>query len=518
MAFQLYNSYSGSKENFRPADPKQVRIYNCGPTVYNYNHIGNFRSYIAVDQLRRYLKFRGYGVEHTSNITDVDDKIIENAIREKKSIQDFTEPFVRAFLEDLESLSIEDVEHRPRATDHIETMLGMISELEKRGHTYVKDGSVYFRLKSFENYGKLSKIDQEQLKTAAGGRFDADEYTKEDVRDFALWKAPAKKDEPAWPSDWGEGRPGWHLECSAMIRSIYGKSGVDIHAGGIDLLFPHHENEMAQSNGAYPNDNFVRYWMHNEHLLVDSKKMSKSLGNFFMLRDFLEKDRAKRLVADNRAPSWITDLIDSGKMKTAVRFVLLSTHYRNKLNFTFDSLKAASSTAEKWQNAVTSLITGLGINEEELNKHYESQLQKAAPGNGPGIPFETAEIEQSMKQFTDAMDDDLNISKAIAAVYSVLHLVNPFLDTMPDDKKTMLKDALHFFYATDHIFGILDFTGKTEEKNQGLNEEIQSLIEERVQAKKNKDFARADEIRDNLLARGISLKDTPQGTVWEKVK
>ncbi|MBI3395818.1 MAG: cysteine--tRNA ligase, partial [Spirochaetia bacterium] len=317
MALQVTNSLSGEKEPFRPKDPKRVRIYTCGPTVYNFNHIGNFRSYVFADVLRRYLKLAGFGVEHTMNITDVEDKIIASAGKAGETIEQLTGRYITAFLEDIQSLRIQEVEHRPRATRSIPKMLDMIGELEKRGHTYNSNGSVYFRLSSFGDYGHLSRIDPDSLRAAADGRFEADEYTKENVRDFALWKQAAPS-EPSWESPWGHGRPGWHIECSAMIEEIYGKDGIDIHTGGIDLLFPHNENEIAQTCAANPGRNFVRYWMHNEHLLVDGKKMSKSLGNFFMLRDLLQPEKMEAMIQAGQVPESIREISAGGRMARAM--------------------------------------------------------------------------------------------------------------------------------------------------------------------------------------------------------
>ncbi|MCB1170279.1 MAG: cysteine--tRNA ligase [Leptospiraceae bacterium] len=533
MSFTVFNSLSGKKEPFQPADPNRVRIYNCGPTVYNFNHIGNFRAYIFVDQLRRYLRFRGYGLDHASNITDVDDKIIDNALKEGKSIQEFTGPYVDAFLQDLETLRIETVEHRPRATEHIETMLDMIGELEKRGHTYSVEGNVYFKLKSFPEYGKLSRIEAQQLMTAAGGRFEADEYDKEDVRDFALWKAPAKKDEPAWDSPWGAGRPGWHLECSAMIRNIYGKDGIDIHTGGIDLLFPHHENEIAQSCGAYPGENFVRYWMHNEHLLVESKKMSKSLGNFFTLRDLTEKEKAARLVDSGVAPSWILDYIDSGWMPLCIRYLLSATHYRNKLNFTFEGLKAARTSIERIQHALDALLEKTAMSEADVRSEIEKRRSDDRPGHGSArLVSDNSPFAPELKEFLHAMDDDLNISRGLAAVFEAARKANTILqsgesetqakegqnkeesDSPPSDS---LMDALVFLAATNDILGVLRLQPAPASMDAKLAGKVEDLIEQRAAARKGKDFARADAIREELTSMGIEIKDTPEGTKWHRI-
>ena len=520
MSLSIFNSLSGKKEPFEPADPSRVKIYNCGPTVYNYNHIGNFRAYIFVDQLRRYLHFRGYGLDHTSNITDVDDKIIENSIREGKSIQEFTQPFVDGFLEDLKTLRIQNVEHRPKATESIDTMVNMIGDLEKRGHTYVVNGNIYFKLKSFPEYGKLSRIDPQQLMAAAGGRFEADEYTKEDVRDFALWKAPAKKGEPAWPSPWGEGRPGWHLECSAMIRSVYGPDGIDIHTGGIDLLFPHHENEIAQSRGAYPKENFVRYWMHNEHLLVEGKKMSKSQGNFFMLRDLTEASRAQDLVDKKIAPKWILDYIADGWMPICIRYLLSATHYRNKLNFTFDGIKAARTSIERLQQVVDSLLETTGISEEQIALELQKRRASGRPGHGSdSLLPESSPFRPELDEFIESMDDDLNISRGLAAIFESVRKANTMVSGEPattDEARANLLDGLIFFAACNEILDVLRFSPALPLDDE-LAVKVEDLIVQRANARKSKDFARADAIRDELQSLGVEIKDTPEGTKWQKI-
>ncbi|MDH5655938.1 MAG: cysteine--tRNA ligase [Spirochaetia bacterium] len=520
MSLTIYNSYTGRKETFKPADPKQVKIYNCGPTVYNLNHIGNFRSYIFVDLLRRYLKLRGYGLHHTSNITDIDDKIIDNALKEKKNIQEFTEPFIKAFLEDLTALKIETVEERPRATESIPDMIAMMKELEKNGHIYAQEGNVYFRISSFGNYGKLSKLDSENLIEAAQGRFEADEYDKENARDFALWKAPTKENEPSWDSPWGPGRPGWHLECSAMIRRIYGPDGIDIHLGGVDLLFPHHENEIAQSCCAFPGDNFVRYWMHNEHLLVDSKKMSKSLGNFYTLRDLTVPENAESIVSENRAPASLLGLIRTGKIYRALRYLLISFHYRTKLNFTFENLTASDSACSRIQGLASRLIEKLNTDSSSLKEILLKENSKENPGEyGNFLAQRKTLAGQYAKCFFEAMDDDLNIAKAIACVFEMIREINAKMDRLDlGDNEAM--DALLFLYQLDRILDTVDFLPESRleksESNDELEKWVSEMIEKRIQARKDKDFNRADEIRDELLSKNIRLKDTPQGTVWEK--
>ena len=529
---KVFNTLTQKKEEFIPKDPERVKIYNCGPTVYNFNHIGNFRSYMFVDILRRYLKFRGYKVDHTSNITDIDDKIIQNAIKENKTIQEFTEPYIKAFLEDLKTLNIEFVEHRPKATDYIPQMIELMEELEKNGHIYTMDGNVYYKIQTFKDYGKLSHIDKAQLMAGASQRFDVDEYTKEDVRDFALWKKPALEKEPRWQSPYGEGRPGWHIECSAMIRGIYGKDGIDIHAGGVDLIFPHHENEIAQSEGAYPNENFVRYWMHNEHLLVNGKKMSKSLGNFYTLRDLVTKEGVQKLIQENRAPAWLLEYVEKGYIAKAIRYVLLATHYRQKLNFTFEQIEQAHHNISRIQNTIHKILKILkdDYNEdwtEEKIKTYYEELRKNDPNpigkKNEHLVSVDSLVYSSLMSFIEAMDDDLNISKAIASLFDLVQNINQIISDVEiknvrsEKIKKDLFDALIVLYAFNTVLGLFEFSQPVEEKK--LPEEkiqwIEKKILERSEARKNKDFKTADKIRDELLQEGIVLIDTPSGTKWE---
>ena len=518
MALRIYNSYTKQKEDFQPRRPDIVDMYNCGPTVYNFNHIGNFRSYVSVDVLRRYLLLRGYKVNHATNITDVEDKIIARSREAGQDIRTFTEPFVRAFLEDLELLRVQDVEHRPRATDSIPEMLEMIKELEEHGHTYDADGNVYFRLKTFTNYGKLSDLDTSNLKTAADGRFEADEYEKDDARDFALWKK-TEADEPGWESAWGTGRPGWHLECSAMIRGIYGKDGVDIHLGGIDLLFPHHENEIAQSCCAYPHDNFVRYWMHNEHLLVDGKKMSKSAGNYFTLRDLTREELLEPLVKQGNLPEFFLDLVREGKMPGAIRYLLLSVHYRTKLNFTFDNIRAGASAVDRLQGLVWRLLDITGLSPEDLEA--KSAKHKAKPGKrGDNLLPADSEAGKAMAAFIEAMDDDLNTARAFASVFEFLHEINSALKADSLNKKAATR-SLQYFHEINRILDLISFepppAQDAPEVDSELAAQVEQLIADRAAAKKAKNFAEADRIRDELTAMGIQVIDTPDGATWKQV-
>ncbi|TGK37485.1 cysteine--tRNA ligase [Leptospira gomenensis] len=465
----FHNSLTGKKEKFSPADPKHVTVYSCGPTVYNYAHIGNLRAFLFVDLLRRSLKLLGYGVDMTMNITDIDDKIIRDSIASKKSVQEFTSPWTAAFFEDLKTLSAETLEHYPRATDSIEEMVDIVHKLKEKGFVYEKDDSLYFSIQKFRDYGKLSKIDVSGMQT--GTRYDTDEYEKEDVRDFVLWKAPKLEGETSWETSLGTGRPGWHLECSAMIRKVY-KAGVDIHTGGVDLLFPHHENEIAQSEGAFPEETFVGIWLHSEHLLVDGQKMSKSKGNFYTLRD----------------------LIGQGLDPKAVRFLLLSSHYRTKLNFSTDRIGEASSNIRKLQNCLDRLL-------------------EASPTlkPDPEFLFQDASVLTWKKEFEEALADDLNVAKALATVFESVKAANSFLEAGASDS-SQRTEFIHLFSFYDRIFGILNF----EYSKNLIDSEIESLIAERQDARKNRNFARSDEIRDLLSAQGILIEDTKDGIRWRR--
>lgn len=464
---RFHNSLSGNKEVFRPEFPDRVRVYSCGPTVYNFAHLGNLRAFLFVDLLRRALVAFGYKPDMTMNITDIDDKIIRESLAQGKGIREFTEPWVKAFQEDLESLNIQKLEHYPRATDSIPSMVEIIKHLQAQGLVYEKDGSLYYSISKFKNYGKLSKIDVSGMKT--GTRYDTDEYDKDDVRDFVLWKFPKQKGEPSWETEIGSGRPGWHLECSAMVRDVYG-SGVDIHTGGVDLTFPHHENEIAQSEGAYPEESFVKYWLHSEHLLVNGEKMAKSKGNFFTLRD----------------------LIKEGAEPRNIRFLLLSAHYRSKLNFTKERLEEAAGSVSKIQNCIHRLL-------EELSK-----LGKVFQPQGK------AEVA-SWEEFLDSLADDLNISKFLASVFELVKDSNQYLDQNSPNENDILK-RLELFYKIDSILGVLSF----ERKVEVLDSEIDELLRQRQEARKNKNFAEADRLRDKLNELGIIIEDTKEGLRWKR--
>ncbi len=472
MTLRIYNTLSCRMDELVPggvrkeniADYPPVTMYSCGPTVYSYAHIGNFRTFLFNDILRRYLKFRGYKVDHTMNITDVDDKTINGAVREGITLKEFTERYTEIFFQDLVALNIETVEHIPRATESIEAMIDIIRRLEQQGLMYEKEGSLYFSIAKFDRYGRLSRL--ESRETKSGARYDADEYEKDDVRDFALWKAPKDEMEISWDTPWGKGRPGWHIECSAMIRQIYGRT-IDIHTGGVDLIFPHHENEIAQSEAAY-NEPFVRHWIHVEHLLVNNRKMSKSEGNFYTLRD----------------------LLDRGYSARPIRYLLIAAHYRKQLNFTLDGLSQADQALERIDNMVLAL--------------------REVKSEGALSTGTTERIDKFLAGFTEALDDDLNISGGLGAVFDLVHDANR---TLASGSITRA-DADAYLAAlerVDSVLGVIFFpeTGNIDTVR------IDALVAERIQAKKDKNFARADEIRKQLLDEGIILEDTKDGTRWK---
>ena len=473
MALKIHNTLTGlvdelipggtPKENYSDYPP--VTIYSCGPTVYSYAHIGNFRTFMFNDLLRRYLKFRGLGVNHAMNITDVDDKTIGGAAEEKISLQEYTERYTQIFFDDLKSLNIETVEHCPRATESIDAMVDIISKLDDEGLTYQKEGSTYFSIAGYEDYGRLSRLDTREIKS--GLRYDTDEYEKDDVRDFALWKG-GKDEEVAWDTPFGPGRPGWHIECSAMIRKIFGTT-IDIHTGGVDLVFPHHENEIAQSEAAYK-EPFVRHWIHVEHLLVDGTKMSKSKGNFYTLRDLLEKGFSPR----------------------SIRYLLIGAHYRKQQNFTFEGLKQADQALERIDNLLLRL--------------------KDVKGEGPSYQNLQELTDSFLKEFTETIDDDLNISGGLGVFFEFLHSVNSLIS----EEKLSGADAaaiVKVLEEVDQVFGFIFFPEEEDGDHDAAR--IEALIEERITVKKEKNFARADEIRDLLKDEGVILEDTKDGTRWK---
>lgn len=462
---KIRNTLTGQLEEFKPLVEGKVGMYYCGPTVWDYGHIGNFRSTVAADILRRYLKFKGYEVNHVMNITDVEDRIIAKSQEAGLSIDDYTAKYIDALWEDFDALGCERPDIVPRATRHIPEMVTLIERLLSTGHAYHSDGSIYYRISSFPEYGKLSKINFAGNLVGGSERIDTDRYEKEDARDFALWKEPANPNEPAWDSAIGRGRPGWHIECSAMSMKYLGET-FDIHAGGVDLVFPHHENEIAQSEGATGRQ-FVRYWIHFEHLKVEGETMSKSKGNFYTFRDIAAK----------------------GYSPVAIRYFLLSVPYSKQLNFTFEALGGAERTVASLRDFRTRLVEA-----------------KTEPGLNPQLHEAT---ERALCDFEAGMDDDLNSSVALAAVHNLTREVNTALarKQVRDDNKKELLDLI------ERLDGVLNIFGN--EQRAMLDQEIQSMIEARQEARRRRDFALADEIRDKLAARGVILEDTKDGVRWK---
>ncbi|MDD8019599.1 MAG: cysteine--tRNA ligase [Acidobacteriota bacterium] len=461
----FYNTLSGEVEEFKPRLAGQASLYTCGPTVYDYPHIGNYRAYIFEDLLKRFLLFSDFKVTHVMNITDVDDKTIRGANSLGMPLYEYTKKYTEAFFEDIKTLRILPADYYPRATEHIDDMVRMIKGLLDKGYAYIKDGSVYFSLAKFPDYGKLSKINKDELK--AGARVETDEYEKESVYDFVLWKK-AKPGEPVWETEFGPGRPGWHIECSAMSTRYLGPN-FDIHCGGIDNIFPHHENEIAQSEAFY-GQKFVNYWLHCHHLVVDGEKMSKSKGNFYTLRDLLARN---------------IDPVD-------LRFFLLSTHYRKMLNFTFDNLEQAKASRQR-------IIDFL----------YELEHQSLAEASQPeSEPLAAA----ALTNFKESLADDLNISAALAALFELIRGTNSRLAKSQLSRQAA-NQVLAAIYQMDQVLAVLP-----EKKEEELTAEIMKKIEQREQARLEKNFALADSIRQELLQQGIMLEDTKEGVRWKKIK
>lgn len=459
---KFYNTLTRKKEIFKPIKKGDVSLYTCGPTVYDFAHIGNFRAYIFEDILRRYLEYKGYKVKHIMNLTDIDDKTIMNSGKEGVSLKEFTERYTKEFFKDIDALNIERAVKYPKATEHIQDMIEFTKKLVKKGYAYEKLHSVYYDISKFKNYGKLSKADLSQMK--AGARVDLDEYEKAHPGDFTLLKR-SKLDELKrgiyYKTEWGNARPGWHLECSVMSMKYLGET-FDIHCGGVDLIFPHHENEIAQSE-AYSGKKFVNYWLHNEHLLVDGRKMSKSLGNFYTLKDLLAK----------------------GAQPRAIRYLLLSTHYRQQLNFTFKALESAANTIKRLDDFI------VAVKSIKTEKKADAKVGKL--------------IKDVKEKFEKEMDDDLNISNALAAIFDFMREINK-LELGKSDAKKVYEAMMGF----DKVLGVL------EQKGEEISDKIKSLIEEREKARKEKDYAKADEIREELKEKGIVLEDTKEGVRWKK--
>ena len=465
MALRFHNTLTQRIEEFTPAHGNVVRMYTCGPTVWNFAHIGNLRTFTFVDILRRWLHARGYQLDHVMNITDVDDRIIQQALAAGKSLDEFTEVYTAAFLEDSAALRLERPEHLVRATRHIQEMAAAIQKLSEKSYTYQSEGSIYFRIAKFPEYGKLSHNDFSG--NLAGARVDVDEYEKDNARDFALWKAP-KEGEPSWDTVIGRGRPGWHIECSVMAMKYLGET-LDIHAGGVDLTFPHHENEIAQSE-ALTGKPFSRFWLHCEHLILSGEVMSKSLGNFLTLRD----------------------LLGQGFHPEAVRFMLASVPYRKKLNFTMDSMRSAEQAVERLRNFKLRLDT------EKFSEGVNESLLEST--------------RQALSRFDEALDDDLNTAEALAAAFELVREANSAMDA-GEFHAANTQPANEFLARFDTVFDVLRPTGK----ETGIGDaEIEALIAERNQARQSKNFARSDEIRGQLHGLGVILEDTKEGTRWKR--
>ncbi len=465
---RLYNTLERRKAEIKPSDGKQVRIYTCGPTVYDYAHIGNFRAYVFEDVLRRYLEYKGFRVKQVMNITDVDDKTINGARKEGVPLKQFTARYEKAFFEDLKKLNIEEAEDYPRATQHVKEMIELIGKLLEKGIAYKgADGSVYYNVRKFRHYGKLSGLKLGELK--AGARVKHDNYDKESASDFALWKAWDEADgEVAWDAPFGRGRPGWHVECSAMSMEYLGQP-LDLHAGGVDLVFPHHENEIAQSEGASGKP-FATHWAHCEHLVVDGRKMSKSSGNFYTLRDVLAK----------------------GHTPAGMRWLLLSAHYRQKLNFSFQALEDAENTVKRLAKFV--------------------QEMKEAKGSG-GDSKQVEMSENAKTVFDSAMDDDLNTPQAIAGVFELVRQTGKLAreGKLSREGGRKVAEAIEKF---DRVFGVLEIIEEKKKVGGELREWIEKKIAERDKARKRKDFATSDKIREEMAEKGIAVEDSPQGTRW----
>jgi cysteinyl-tRNA synthetase len=482
MVLKLYNTLTRSLQKFKPADGDTVRMYSCGPTVYNYVHIGNLRTFTFQDILRRYLRHCGWKLRHVMNITDVDDKIIANATLAGQSIEEYTAKYRQGFEEDCAAVRLETPEKITLATEYIPQMIEMIGKIGAKGYTYQSDGSTYFRIAGFDDYGKLSRIDTKGMK--AGARVDNDEYEKDDARDFALWKG-VKEGEPSWDSPFGKGRPGWHIECSAMAVAELGDS-FDIHTGGVDLTFPHHENEIAQSEAASGKP-FVRFWVHGEHLLVEGQKMSKSLGNFFTLRDLLEK----------------------GFSAASIRYLLSTTPHRKQLNFTFDGLKGAAAAIGRLRS-------------------FKRRLESTTFPDGAN-PGATERAKQAIREFEEGLDDDLNTAQAVASVFEYVRDVNTAIDAGnfrsgdAVEASTVLKlfDSIFDVLKPDpQVVHVSPATVKlvvpaiTLSITRPAAEEIDGLIAQRAEARKARDFALSDQIRDDLKTKDVIIEDTRDGASW----
>ena len=466
---KFFNTLTRKKEIFKPLEDKKVKMYTCGPTVYDYAHIGNFRAFLFEDLLKRWLVNRGFKVTHVMNLTDVDDRTIKGSQKQQVPLRQFTDFYVKAFFEDIKALNIEPADAYPRATEFIPEMVTLIKTLMDKGFAYrSEDNSIYYAISKFPDYGKLSKIKTDELK--AGARVSRDEYAKEEAQDFALWKVWTPEDgDVFWETELGKGRPGWHIECSAMSMKYLGET-FDIHCGGVDNMFPHHENEIAQSEAA-TGKKFVYYWLHNEHLLVEGKKMAKRLGNFYALRDLIAK----------------------GYDPIAIRYLLMSTHYRQQFNFTFEGLESAKGAVDRLRNFVRRL--------HEVDEGKDSKGKVAVL---------TEKLEAC---FGGSMDDDLNIGIALASLFDFVREINNLLDSnmISKDESAQVGGLMT---VIDEVLGVI---GKVEVE-EALPADIDALVQKRESARRAKKWKEADEIRTQLKAMGIALEDTAQGVRWHKEK
>ncbi|ASJ04519.1 cysteine--tRNA ligase [Thermococcus barossii] len=475
MAIRVYNTLTKRKEEFRPLRDNEVRMYVCGPTVYDYTHLGHARTYIAFDVIRRYLEHRGYTVLMVMNFTDIDDKIIKRANETGEDPKELAERFLRYFLEDMKALKVKPADIYPRVTEHIEDIIEFVRKLQERGYAYEGSDGVYFEVQRFKDYGKLSGIKLDELRK--GARVEPGEG-KRNPEDFALWKK-AKPGEPKWSSPWGKGRPGWHIECSTMSTKYLGES-FDIHGGGNDLIFPHHENEIAQTEACTGHE-WVRYWLHTGFLMVNGEKMSKSLGNFVTIREMLERYDPE-----------------------VIRLFVLQRHYRSPLDYTEEGMEHAKNNLERLYNTLENIRVAMERAEISFKWGEEE--------------FEAYEaIRSAREKFYEAMDDDFNTAEAMKAVFEVSNAVNRYLTKVERPKESILRKAMEFFRIVSEVFGI--FEDYFREQRAGEEEElIRLLIDVRAQLRKERNFALADRIRAELREMGIQLEDTPQGTVWKRVK
>lgn len=463
---RIYNTLTRRKQEFVPIDTNEIKIYSCGPTVYDYFHIGNARPFIVFDTLRRYLEYRGYKVKFVQNFTDIDDKMIKRANEEGITVKELGDRFIKEYYKDAEAIGVKKATIHPKATENIDAIIAVVKSLEDKGYAYNVDGNVYFRTKKFKDYGKLSKQPLEDLE--AGARIDVNEH-KEDAMDFALWKKQ-KEGEPAWESPWGMGRPGWHIECSAMVNKFLGTT-IDIHSGGQDLIFPHHENEIAQSECANGKP-FANYWMHNGYININNKKMSKSLGNFFTVRDILKEYDGE-----------------------VIRYFMLSAHYRNPINFADTLMEQAKSAVERVYTCLDNLNFLLKNSEARPLTDKEEEYDK--------------KLDTFKQKFIDSMDDDLNTAAAISAIFDIVYASNTDLSNEEKNAEAIVKKTVDLIHELGGVLGLFQKTVSDD-----IDAQVEELIEKRNKARAEKNWAEADAIRDKLKEMNIVLKDTPMGVQW----